>query len=504
MTANQDHGTAKLRLTLDGLFRRTAMRQPYATALVDPGNRVSDAVGRPLRFRYAEADRVVSALAVRLKEMGLGAGAVVGVQMPNVVEQVLTLLAIRRAGCVAALLPWLWRRADCVTALSRVSAKALITARNGEDFDPAQMAIRVAAEVFSIRHVCGFGGEMPDGTVALDELLSPASPALFKQDELCGDDPAVITFEVGENGPVAVARIDEELLAGGLPVFLEAAIPRQSAILSSIPPASFAGLAVTFVPWLLCGGALVLHDVFDAEVLRRQIAEQNCCAVMVPAALALALPQSNTSVVALWRSPELLASTPVSKVPAQALIDVSVFGEIGLAAARRVDGKVVRDLPLGLLRAPRENAAGIVSAELALGASGTLLWRGPMVPRSAYPFGVEDTDQPHYCADERGLVNCGYRCATEPGSQSVVVTGAPAGIVSIGGYRFAFDALAETIWRIDPEARIAVVGDPVSGQSLRGTTTDHARLCAALDRLGMNPLIAASFVEVSAALRAAG
>jgi hypothetical protein len=504
VTASDDNCAAKARLTLDGLFRRTAMRRPYATALVDPGNRAADAAGRPLRLRYAEADRVITALAVRLKEMGLGAGAVIGVQMPNVAEQVLTLLAIRRAGCVAALLPWLWRRADCVTALSRVAAKALITGCNSEDFDPAQMAMRVAAEVFSIRYVCGFGGTMPDGTVALDELLSPASPAVFNEGEPWGDDPAAITFEVGEDGPVAVARSDEELLAGGLPVFLESGIARQSAILSSIPPASFAGLAVTLVPWLLCGGALVLHDVFDADVLRTQLAEEHCGAVMLPAAFATALPRSNAIAVALWRSPELLASAPKWDIAGEALIDVSVFGEIGLAAARRADGHVAGDLPLGLLRAPRGSAAGVVSAELALGSSGTLLWRGPMVPRSAYPWGVEETDQPHYRADANGFVDTGYRCATDAASRSVIVTDAPAGFVSIGGYRFAQNALAETIRRIDPEATISVMADPLSGQRLRGTTTDHARLCAALDRLGINPLIAASFVEVPAVRRAAG
>ncbi len=123
---------------------------------------------------YAEADRVVSAIAGRLRRMGLPTDAVVGIQLPNIVENILTMLGVLRAGLIAAPLPLLWRRADAVTALARVGAKALITCGRVGNFDHGQLATRVAAEVFSIRYVCGFGEDLPDGVVPFDDLFTAA------------------------------------------------------------------------------------------------------------------------------------------------------------------------------------------------------------------------------------------------------------------------------------------------------------------------------------------
>ena len=42
-------------------------------------------------------------------------------------------------------------------ALGRVGAKVIVTASRIGDFDPCAMAMQVAADIFPIRHVCGFG-----------------------------------------------------------------------------------------------------------------------------------------------------------------------------------------------------------------------------------------------------------------------------------------------------------------------------------------------------------
>ena len=145
-----------------------------AIALADAPNRQRFTDGAPLRLSYAEADRMISAIAGRLRRMGLPTDAIVGIQMPNIVEHVLTILGVLRAGLIAAPLPLLWRRADAVTALARVGAKALIACRRVGGFEHCQLALHVAAEVFSIRYVCGFGGNLPDGVVAFDDLFTTA------------------------------------------------------------------------------------------------------------------------------------------------------------------------------------------------------------------------------------------------------------------------------------------------------------------------------------------
>ena len=69
---------------------------------------------------------MVSAIAGRLRRIGLHTDAIVGLQLANTVESVLTLLGVLRAGLIAMPLPLLWRRAEAVAALSRVGASALI------------------------------------------------------------------------------------------------------------------------------------------------------------------------------------------------------------------------------------------------------------------------------------------------------------------------------------------------------------------------------------------
>ena len=71
-------------------------------------------------------------------------------------------------------LPHPWRRAEIVAALSRVGATALIVSGRIGTTDHYDLAMHVAAEIFPIRHVCGFGKDAPDGLVPFDDLFTTA------------------------------------------------------------------------------------------------------------------------------------------------------------------------------------------------------------------------------------------------------------------------------------------------------------------------------------------
>src|ERR1700757_3743514 len=73
------------RSTLDDVFRRAATRRPDAIALADPPNRTDIADGAPRRPTYAQADRMISAVAGRLRMLGLGTDQIVALQMTNTV-----------------------------------------------------------------------------------------------------------------------------------------------------------------------------------------------------------------------------------------------------------------------------------------------------------------------------------------------------------------------------------------------------------------------------------
>jgi len=334
--------------TLDELFRRACTRGPDTLALIDPGNREGFTGGPPRWLTYAQADRAISAIAARLQLLGLPTGSVVALQLPNTVDSVIALLGVLRAGMIAAPLPLLWRKQEIVTALGSVGARTIITCSRVDATAHADMAREVAAELFVIRHVCGFGRDLPDGVVPLDDCIDAApldfGPPPPRADQ-AGAYVAVVTFEVAAGGLVAVARNHTELIAGGLAAMLEAGIDEDATILSAIPLGSFAGIALTLLPWVIRGGALALHHGFDADIFAAQCHSHDAGTAIVPAAALSPLAEAGLlgspvdKILALWRAPEQLAAAAPWR-SAATLVDAASFGEIGLVAARRgADGR---------------------------------------------------------------------------------------------------------------------------------------------------------------------
>ena len=87
-------------------------------------------------------------------------------------ESVITFLGVLHAGMTAVPLPLLWRKADIATALACVGAKALVTCSRIGTSAHAEIAMQSAAELFSVRHVLGFGRDVPDGLVPLDDIFA--------------------------------------------------------------------------------------------------------------------------------------------------------------------------------------------------------------------------------------------------------------------------------------------------------------------------------------------
>jgi acyl-CoA synthetase (AMP-forming)/AMP-acid ligase II len=334
------------RATLDDLFRRAGVRRSDALALSDPQRSLT----------YAQTDRAISAFAARLRLLGLSTDAVVATQLPNSIESVVALLGILRAGMIAAPLPLLWREQEMSAALAKAGAKAIVTFGA-----QAEIAMRVAAKLFPIRAVAGFGSGLPDGVVALDDVFADGGDYLQPSPRPgnAAAHVAVMTFDVTAAGIVPVARSHGELIAGGRDVFLEDGIADDATILSTIPLSSFAGIALTCVPWMLSGGTLALHHGFDPSVFNDQCHEQEASAVVLPGPALKALADAGLldnikTILALWRTPEALANAPPWQGEA-ALVDVACQGETELHAARRADDGVPSPVP------PMPSRAGITA-----------------------------------------------------------------------------------------------------------------------------------------------
>jgi AMP-binding enzyme len=485
--------------TLDGLFRRILARQPDAPALVDPLNKQRITGTAPRRLTFAQADRAISALSAHFIEAGLPANSVIGIQLPNTVEFMLTVLAALRAGLIVAPLPQLWRQAELTTALNRTGARAIVTTSKIDGVSHADLAMNAAAEAFSIRHVCGFGDDLPEGMASLDLAMTSGS-ATTRAVTQDGRRAALISFDTTADGFRAVPRTHLNLIAGGLAIFLESRIRQGANLMSAFTPSSFAGLTSSLLVWLLSGGRLALHHPFDGDTLERQINDDSCDTLVAPAPMALRLAEMDLSsrlptlrhVIGLWRTPEQVASSDLWTSEQVKLTDVYLFGEVGLfGACRTLEGAPAPIMP-GPHGAPRDVPGTSIAGETLLTPKGTLALRGPMVAVAAYASAPPASDslvsQPAH-----DYVDTGYAARLDRSSGAVCITAPPAGIVAVGGYRFLSQDLQEWAKRLGQGALLTALPDRLSGYRLAGRAQDNARGREALNELGLNPLMVEAF-----------
>ena len=463
-------------------------------ALIDPPNRETFTDGAPRRLTYAEADRILTAIAARLRDLGLPTDAVIGIQLPNTVEHVLTILGVLRAGMIAAPLPLLWRRAEVSDALARIGARAIVTAARIGSFAACEMAMQVAADVFQIRHVIGFGRDLPDGVTQFDDLVDDATSAWALPWDLPEVAPterdgnpaahvALVTFDVTPDGIVAVARNHAELIAGGVAGQSEGGIAADANILDLdrarfVRRAFARDAAVAAAAAARCRCITASTPRFSPGSASMIVAPRSWCR----ARWCRSLPKQPcspirtlTNVVAAWRAPERHLASPAWLHPHVALTDMLMFGETALIGSRRAADGLPIPLPAG--------------AEIARTQAGTLSLRGAMVPRHAFPPGASSL--PRLCADADGFVDTGYPCRIDAAG-TVALTGPPTGIVSVGSYRFVMSDVQNLVGGLDDRAFIMALPDALAGHRLAGISGD-ADVATALAELGVNPLIAGAF-----------
>jgi acyl-CoA synthetase (AMP-forming)/AMP-acid ligase II len=367
--------------------------------------------------------------------------------------------------------------------------------------------MQIAADIFQIRHVCGFGASLPEGFRSFDDLfdlVASGSEAPFAPErrDHAALHLATVTFDTTPDGIVPVARSHAEILTGGLSALAESGLTPDSIVLSSLPAASFAGIALTLVPWLLSGGTLHLHQPFDIAALSAQLREHPCSLAILPGALVARLAEAGIfaqshvpkNVLAFWRAPERLASSAPLRLMESNLIDVSVFGEIGLCAVRRTESKPA-PIPIGKIRAPRDAPGAAIVADIARNSAGNFGFGGPMAPRHPFPPHAAKPTDSYFKTGDDGTIDTGYPCRVDPETGALVVTGPPAGLVSVGGYRFSMREVQDVVTQAEKDASIAALPDTIAGHRLAGISKDRAAMRHTLAAVGLNPLIVRAFRE---------
>ncbi|MGC2045315.1 MAG: AMP-binding protein [Pseudolabrys sp.] len=500
MILGEGSRTAGTAATLDDLFRRAGVRHPDAIALADPPNREQFTDGAPRTLSFAQADRAIAAFAAKLRGLGLQTDTVVAIQLPNTVESVVAFLGVLRAGMIAAPVPLLWRRQDMVAALGHIGAKAIVMSSRIGTTAHAEVATQTAVELFAIRHVCGFGPNLPDGVAPLDDVFAFGGADVSAPHTKPGPAAAhiaAITFGLDAKGRMPMARSHVELVAAGLETFLETGAALETQQLSTIPIGSFAGIALTVMPWLLSGGTLHLHHGFDSDAFAAQCGTFDDGTVILPAAAITAIAEAGLltnprqTFVALWRTPERLTAAKAWEGPSP-LVDVTSFGEIGLIAARRGENRLPAPIPYGVVGSSRRPPGAPTVIETTRSEVGTLALRGRMVPTQSFPPAAE-RGQAQSASPNADYVDTGFACNVDRHARTLIVTAPPPGITAIGGYRFPLNDVDELVAQTDPGATIVTLPDADLGQRFAGSAPDRADLLAKLKARGVNPLISVAF-----------
>ena len=432
--------------TLDALFRKCARDTPDAVALSDPPNKAAVAFGTPRSMTYSQLDDAVDRLAATFIGLGLRPDDIVAVQLPNTVEMVCTLLAGMRAGLVISPLPSLWRRHEMLQSLPVLEPRALITCTQMDGFDCATLARDAAADLMSVRFVLGFGEDLPDGVMALDDVFAEGgdvfTPDLLTHAHGANDIATICWAGNAAPAPTAVARSHNQWIAAGLLVMLEAGLCREATLLNPYPMSGLMGIGAFFVPWLLAGGRLVQHHALDETVLLDQMAGEKITFTALPPMVIDVLHgelrfqaalRSGTmrALGCVWRDPVLPEPSTIAnwRLPVP-IADIRTIDELVLSAHIRSPERPPDLIPHGEWRTPANTPAGPVllstrvkggprtNAQSGSLLGGELMIKSPMLFDTYLPGSSPAQQPPAKNAD--GFVATGHACELVDGPSPMI------------------------------------------------------------------------------------
>ncbi|EPH45729.1 class I adenylate-forming enzyme family protein [Streptomyces aurantiacus] len=255
-------------LDLYSLFRARQISDLHRTAVIDAKGKLC----------YTALDRKVRCLAVGLRQLGIGAGDVVGVQLPNNRNAVIADLALAAIGAVALPFPVGRGAAEATSLLRRAEAVAVIAATEHRGTHPAAALTESVASAAAtdpavgqptVRHVIAVGpGPAPEGAVSFGELLRRSDPSAFVAARPDPDGPARILVSSGSEAEPKMVAYSHNALAGGRGNFFASLMPDPATpprCLFLVPLASAFGSNGTAVTLARHGGTLVLLDHFTPE-----------------------------------------------------------------------------------------------------------------------------------------------------------------------------------------------------------------------------------------------
>jgi len=255
--------------TIDDLIRRAVERGPDQPALADAPNRETVDGGASQRLTWAELDARIDGAAAALAARGVGPGTPVGIQLANVVELPITILACFRLGAVAVPFPVQHRAHELRHGVATAGFEVFVTTDRPDR--PDQVA--AATETLGTQ---GSATVVAPHTAPGDPVASAATGR---------DDRATICWTSGTTGtPKGVPRTHAQWMASSSFQVSELRITADDRILCPFPVVNMAGIGGMLVPWAEAGAFLALHHPLDLQVFLGQLQSERVTYTVVPPA----------------------------------------------------------------------------------------------------------------------------------------------------------------------------------------------------------------------------
>ncbi len=466
--------------TMNSLLDALAAKRPHDIALRDAPNRPSVLGGNSSSLTFQALAEQVDKLANQLIALGLTTDSVVALHLPVSSEAVIALLAVQKAGMIAAPLPLGWGRREVVAQLQRVAARGIITMSRTGSIDTADMMRHAAAMVFSVRLVCAYGQPVLDGVMPLDEMLADKEvplPVVIERTGEASQHVAIVSADLEPTGHIAVARNHQHWHAAGTAFAAALELEENARFAACMSCDTLAGIASQIMPWLMAGCIMEMHPPFAARVFQTALKQGDITHCVLPVKAAAVLLEMETiplkRAVLIARNAEDIAIAARLMEQSDLFRCLFVAGEAAACEITKGSGALVPS----------------PSLQMKITAKQTLAFSGDMVPRFAFPPGAERAATGIWVTDEDGFADSGFPAQVK--DQKFILSGNPTGIIAVGGRRFSESEITAVYVEAGGEMRPVIKPDVVMGQKVAGVI-GHGRgiagLAGRLERSGLSPL----------------
>ena len=260
-------------------------------------------------------------------------------------DTLVALAALGRAGLVPVLVPCDLNPVELAAHARVAEAAALIGPGACGALQLGETYLSAALIVETIRMIACQGPGLFDG--AIDVAYSTLDAMGDPGDQLfpVRDVPPIVTFAGPRSAPTMKYHRQAALFADALLLVEQARINPSKPLISTVPPATLAGLVAGPFAALIGASSLVLHGPFDAARFLALCDAEPGYHLVVPGAVGAlfahgALSAHLASLILVSRFDSLSAfAVPAPSACDRPVVDVYAFGEDQVLAQRRTDGE---------------------------------------------------------------------------------------------------------------------------------------------------------------------